>query len=158
MNLEEYRKVKDYENYEISNFGNIRNCKTNTIKKPSLNEKGYLIINLYKKNKQKIFKISRLVAFAFIPNDDITKIEIDHIDRIRTNNNVDNLRWATRKEQMLNQDYHHRKKDGLHNITISSYGTYYVEFQTYEKRVFKSFKSLEEAIVYRDEYILNNPR
>lgn len=53
----------------------------------------------YKNPKKNIYpKISRLVALAFIPNDDITKTQVDHIDKNKLNDNVDNLRWVTPKE------------------------------------------------------------
>jgi hypothetical protein len=51
-----------------------------------------------------------LVAEAFIPNPDGLP-EVDHINRIRTDNCVENLRWVTRKENMNNSDpkYHSKR-------------------------------------------------
>jgi len=47
-------------------------------------------------------KIHRLVALAFIPNNDPLKVIVDHIDRDKTNNNVKNLRWVNFKQSSNN--------------------------------------------------------
>lgn len=53
----------------------------------------------YKNPKKNIYpKVSRLVALAFIPNDDKNKTQVDHIDKNKLNDNVTNLRWVTPKE------------------------------------------------------------
>ena len=46
--------------------------------------------------------IHRLIALHYIPNPE-NKPEVDHIDRERLNNNIDNLRWATRSENEKNK-------------------------------------------------------
>jgi hypothetical protein len=158
MNLEEYRKIKNYENYEISNFGNIRNSKTSIILKQKLKKNGYYEICLCKDNKKKSFIVHRLVAFAFIPNDDNSKPEIDHIDRNKINNHTTNLRWVNRSENLLNKDYYHHKKTVHHHIWITPNLTFCVGFMINKKRINKSFKMLEEAIIYRDNFMLNNKK
>ncbi len=50
----------------------------------------------------KTFYVHRLVAEAFIPNP-YNKPTVDHIDRNPQNNHVENLRWATYREQSKNQ-------------------------------------------------------
>lgn len=56
-------------------------------------------IHLRKNNKRKCFKVHRLVAEAFLENDDPTnKTTVNHIDGNRKNNRVDNLEWATYSE------------------------------------------------------------
>ena len=158
MNLEEYRTIKDYEGlYEISNFGNVRNSKTSRILKLKLHKDGYRVIGLWKDGKQNFFLVHRLVAIAFIPNDD-KKLTVDHIIRNPQNNNVNNLRWATQSEQMLNKDYFHRKQDGTHHITITQNLTHRVTFKINGKRTMKCFKILELAIIYRDEFMKLNPK
>lgn len=59
--------------------------------------KGYEIVDLYKNGKRKTVRVHRLVAEAFIPNND-NKPEVNHIDGNKHNNNVDNLEWVTKKE------------------------------------------------------------
>ena len=97
-----FKRIDGYENYFVSNFGNIKNTKTNRIMKPVNHIQGYKMINLYKNGKMKMFSVHRLVALAFLENPD-NKPMIDHIDNNTANNNVKNLRWATQKDNLANQ-------------------------------------------------------
>jgi hypothetical protein len=54
------------------------------------------------------FMVHRLVGLAFIPNPE-NKPTIDHCDRIRFNNRLDNLMWATSQEQSTNRSTEGRK-------------------------------------------------
>ena len=104
--MEEYKNC--FEDYEISNFGNLRKkLKTGDYK----NINGYI---LKTGGGYKYFQISRnkkrinhlfhhLVAKAFI-GERPEGLVIDHIDRNCLNNNVDNLRYITQKENTHNND------------------------------------------------------
>jgi hypothetical protein len=65
---EEWKTIEDYENYEINNFGLVRNVKTQRILKPSKTRDNYFKLNLSKNGKVKKFYIHRLLASAFIEN------------------------------------------------------------------------------------------
>ena len=94
---EVWKDIEGYEGlYEVSSFGRVRNSKSKRIRKQNL-VKGYLMIGLSKDGKKKVFSVHRLVALNFIPNPE-EKPEVNHLDEIKTNNNVDNLAWATSKE------------------------------------------------------------
>ena len=70
-----------------------------TEKKYKQDQNGYINAFINFKGVRKSMKMHRLVAFAFIENDDPEhKIEIDHIDENKSNNNIDNLRWCTGAE------------------------------------------------------------
>ena len=60
-------------------------------------QNGYYNVNL----QYRRYRLHRLLAEAFIPNPD-NKPTVDHIDRNPQNNSLDNLRWATGKEQADN--------------------------------------------------------
>ena len=94
-----------YENYMISNLGRVKRCYKSgkeKILKPYKDKKGYLTISLSKNNKSKIFKIHRLVGFAFVEGW-FEGGTIDHIDTNKENNIWTNLRWTTNKENSNNE-------------------------------------------------------
>lgn len=96
-NEEVYKPIKDFENYSISNLGNIKNNQTNKklkIQKSS----GYSTIGLSQNNIRNCFLIHRLVAQAFIPNPE-NKLTVNHINHDTHDNRVINLEWNTQKEQ-----------------------------------------------------------
>lgn len=86
-------------NYEISSKypHEIRRKGTNTNIKLTLKPNGYLQCAL---NGKKLYH-HRIVALQFIPNPD-NKQEVDHINRIRNDNRISNLRWVSHYENMQN--------------------------------------------------------
>lgn len=67
--------------------------------KPYFSKGGYLRIKVNFGDRNKKFMVHRLVAMAFIENENPEILtQVDHIDCNRTNNNVENLRWVTPKE------------------------------------------------------------
>lgn len=97
--MEQWKKIDKFDNYMISNYGNIKTAKKNKLLKPSKNTWGYLGVILYKNGNSKRYQIHRLVASAFIPNLE-NKEEVNHKDGNKLNNHVDNLEWVTRSENM----------------------------------------------------------
>lgn len=93
MNKKEvWKNIFNYKEYEISNYGRIKN--NNKIIKPYIHNKGYLRVAI----KGKHYLVHRLVAIMFIPNNNIEKKQVNHIDGNKQNNKVDNLEWVTSKE------------------------------------------------------------
>ena len=93
---EEWKRYKN-SNYEVSNLGNVRNIN-GKIKSQQLDRYGYLVTDLYINGKCKNVKVHRLVAQTFIPNPE-NKPTVNHKNEIKSDNRVDNLEWATIKEQ-----------------------------------------------------------
>lgn len=98
FNDEVWKIIEDFPNYAVSNLGRVANIKRKNILKNCNNGNGYYYVSLGKYNNQ---YVHRLVAIAFIPNVD-NKPEIDHINTIRTDNRVENLRWVTKSENQKN--------------------------------------------------------
>ena len=111
---EVWKPVKGYEGlYEISDLGNLRSLDRYVMcdneyrlfkgkpKKPHLTPKGYLTIFLFKNGQGKHYFMHRLVAEAFIPNPNDLPF-IDHINTVKDDNRVENLRWCTQKENCNN--------------------------------------------------------
>ena len=110
--MEEYRKIKGFENYSVSNLGNVRNDITGRIFKTCLDKYGYKRITI----NHKTFKVHRLVAKEFIPNPENRNC-IDHIDNIRTNNNITNLRWVTSQQNSSNRSISNINESGHKGVS-----------------------------------------
>lgn len=149
--MEEWKPYKDY---EVSNFGRVKG-KLGKILKTCFNGGGYLYVCICENGKRKNMKIHRLVALCFIPNPD-NKPQVDHINRDKTDNRVENLRWATRSENQINIGIRSDNKCGHKYIyTTSKKGReYWVIEITYLKirKLFSKTKyTLEYVVTERDK-------
>lgn len=84
--------------YMVSSYGRVKNATTGMILKQRTNYKGYNLVGLGKGDTK---VVHRLVAEAFIPNPD-GKPCVDHINTVRDDNRVENLRWVTYSENNNN--------------------------------------------------------
>lgn len=94
---EVWKPVNEFQNYEISNFGRVKNRKTGRVFTGANDAYGYVHVRLVKDGKFHLRKIHRLVAEAFIPTTS-TDLVVDHIDGDKKNNKAENLRWVTYSE------------------------------------------------------------
>lgn len=101
---EEWRAVNGFEGkYEVSSLGRVRSCfNGNTrIRKQRVNMYGYYVVSLsLGGHRRKIARVNRLVAIAFIPNPDNLS-DVNHKDKDRLNNRVDNLEWASHQSNVI---------------------------------------------------------
>jgi len=134
MFAEEWKHILDYENYEVSNLGNVRNKKTGRILK-SYDKGGYAVISL-SKTKGKLFQIHRLVCQAFIPNPE-NKPQVNHKDKNGLNNNVSNLEWNSHQENSIH------RSNGVTQTTNQNMSIYRVDKDTGEK--LEKYDSIELA-------------
>lgn len=115
-------KPLSYSEYDISTLGNIRNVKTGYVFSNAKSASGYTLAYLKCDNgDRKMFCIHTLVARMFIPNPDGKKT-VDHIDKNRSNNKVENLRWATMLEQSNNRTQRVDKGSNRAVFQINSQG------------------------------------
>jgi 3'-phosphoadenosine 5'-phosphosulfate sulfotransferase len=98
INDEVFLQISGFSNYYVSNFGRVKNLKTQRILKGIEDAYGYLKVTIQGRN----LYIHRLVALHFFENPD-EKLYIDHIDGNRKNNHVSNLRFATSSENSMNR-------------------------------------------------------
>lgn len=106
-----------YENYQVSNLGRLKSLKDShgnyreKILSPGKDRNNYLHVILSRNGKRKNYLVHRIVAMAFIPNIPNYKC-VDHINTIRTDNRVENLRFCTHKQNMNN------KLSRIHNSQV----------------------------------------
>jgi len=84
---EEYRVINGFENYSVSNFGNVKNNKTSRVLKPGINSKGLYNVNLCFNQKPINKKVHKLVADAFLDNPN-NKSCVSHINSSKLDNAV----------------------------------------------------------------------
>lgn len=150
----EWRVIEGFENYEVSNHGDVRRgdrilkCTVLTIPKCGYKQ---VRVGLRKEGKPTTCIISRLVAQAFLPNPEGLPT-VDHIDRNSQNNNVSNLRWATYHTQIMNQ--HHALGKSGHRYIRKHGNRWRVQIKRHNQWVFhNSFDTLEEAIQARNNWL-----
>jgi len=160
--------IEDY-NYHIFQDGRVQNTETGHMLKQSIqkrnrnNKSGCYKVTLCKNSVHKTFRIHRLLGLYFIPNPE-NKPTIDHINRNSLDNRLENLRWATRKEQQNNlplrrdnklqeRFIHQRNRKKTNNLGETYIWTNY-RFR--HKTFVKVFTKLEDAIIFKNNYCLEN--
>ena len=119
LQLTVWLPIKNYDNYEVSICGSVRNITTKRILKPGvsgIDGQNYYAVNLCKNGNIKQYKIHRLVANTFIPKIDNMKNYIDHVDCNRFNNTVSNLRWCTNQQNQFNRKLSNNNTSGTKGV------------------------------------------
>ena len=98
----EFVPLLNFNGYEILNTYpfTIRHKDTHRVVSESIDAYGYIIVSLNRKQ----YKLHRLIALQFIPNDDpVNKYVVDHKNHNRHDNHLSNLRWTTQKSNIENR-------------------------------------------------------
>ena len=136
-------------------MGDLRNIRTRRILKGNHDKDGYKHICLHVRsmNYKKYFRVHRLVAGAFIPPVD-HKDQVDHIDRDRTNNRVENLRWCNSQMNNCNRKYHSHLGPHLLEMTLGKHEYWRVNFNGKGVKILKNFNkkntTLKSVQKFRD--------
>ena len=160
-----WKDILGYEGiYQVSNLGRIRSVdrvvlyssgkkvfmRGNNLKL-RYNNSGYLYVVLSKNQTKSFFLVHRLVANAFISNIS-NKSEIDHINAVRDDNRVCNLRWVTKIENRNNihTKIENKEANKLANRSVGLLEKKVVQMDLEETtiRVFNSLHSIEKELGY----------
>ena len=96
----EWRDIKGYEGlYKVSNLGDIYSFNKKGFLNKQNDKQGYYQVTLSKNGKLKTKRIHRIVAETFIDNE-FNLPEVNHKDKNKHNNRVDNLEWCSSKYNM----------------------------------------------------------
>ena len=148
-------EIQGFNNYLIYPDGKVFSKKSNKYIYIGLDRGGYKRCYMIDNNKKQITKrIHRLLAENYIP-----KIEgkefVDHIDRDKQNNSLDNLRWVTKRENCENRPINKNNKCGHKNICYDEKNKRYHFYKKIKGIKYdKYFKNLEDAIQYKNDFIL----
>jgi len=173
MMNESWKSVVGYEGvYDVSNLGNVRSLNRHTSAghllkgktlKQCLNKKtGYYYVDLnYNGRKNSI--VHRLVAIAFLGVRD-SSIDVNHMDGIKTNNNIENLEWVSRTENMIHAVqtglYPKGENHHLYGKKIGSDPRKYVRMSGFDGTVvvFRSIATAAKAMGVLESSISRNCR
>lgn len=111
------KQITDYPNYFVTREGRIFSNYSNKWLKPDINQDGYSMVRLYKNKKSKAISIHRLVAQTFVLNPN-NKLEVNHINEIKSDNRIENLEWCTRSENELHNSKNGGEKNPRSKLTV----------------------------------------
>ena len=146
-----WKLIPNCTNYYISNLGrayviNIKypNGYLKEGKDFCIDKDGYYRMNYRMDNGKYSFEpVHRLVAKLFIPNNDQTKTQVNHVDSNRLNNNMSNLEWVTPKENVYHSYQYGKRKKCLEVPKQSKLTTYQIS-QIPFLRQYYSLKKISE--------------
>lgn len=110
------RGYEHFTNYEMDITGQLRNIKTGNHLKWCLSGNRYLCARISNRGQNILIHQHRMIACLFIQNTD-NKEHVDHINGNTCDNSIENLRWATRGENMRNMKQRIDNMTGEHNIS-----------------------------------------
>lgn len=106
-----FKKVLFCDNYEVNEFGIVRNQKGLNLK-PKIDKGGYLVYTLVKNDKSKYYiSAHRLVMINFNFIENYKELDVNHKDGNKQNNHISNLEWCTSKENTQHAIKHNLYKE-----------------------------------------------
>ena len=141
-------EIVDFPNYLIYKDGKVQNKKSKRYLRPAKHN-GYYRVGLSKNGKLKSHLVHRLIALHYIENHE-NKPQVDHINRDRSDNRIENLRWVDNSENGQNQGNYKTNTSGHKNISYNKTKKKYVYIKIIRgKRHQRHLNTLTEALCYK---------
>lgn len=140
--MEIWKTIPHYENYAVSNYGQIKSLRFNKILKPASSNNGYLYVNLVSNKLTKSTAVHKLVIENFISPKPDENFVVDHIDGNKTNNLVENLQWVSIKENTTRYYNNFDKKSEI--LRLHKEGLTYTEIK---EKVGMSMHTVRQTIL-----------
>jgi hypothetical protein len=99
MNRKDWRETAEAPGYAVTSDGEVKRLKTGNILSPSMNNSGYLTINVGPKNYRSGKSVHRMVARAFVDGY-APGLDVNHINGVKTDNRAENLEWCSRSRNI----------------------------------------------------------
>ena len=150
--IEEFKTILDFDNYEISNTGKVRDKVNDRILETSVN-KGYSIVGLRINGKRYIKEVHRLVAQYFIPDFE-SNVAVVHIDGNKKNNTVKNLKLTYRgknKKPFVKYENGLKEDEYIKYFPKSNRWRVQIQINKDDIHCLGFLKTLEEAKIVRDK-------
>jgi hypothetical protein len=152
---EEWKVIPGFEDYQVSNYGEVWSDKSETYVIGHTNTEGYRTVGIRNSiSKRYHIRVHRLVAEAFILNPE-NKPLVDHIDGDPTNNIVTNLRWCTHLENQWNKKVGKNNTSGVKGVHFCPVKRRWRVRIRFEGRTLSCglHKTIEEATIARREAV-----
>lgn len=109
INLENAISIEGYDNYFIFKEGLIYNKDRKSYIKPITNNSGYSYVTLSSSKGKRNWYVHVLVAKHFLANDNKERTQVNHKNKIRNDNRVENLEWVTQSENIIHSKINNTK-------------------------------------------------
>jgi hypothetical protein len=116
----EWKNIKNYDDYKISNYGDIFSIKSNKMLKPIKDNENYYCVKLILNNKRNSFLVHRLVYDTFKNLINGINMVVDHIDRNPSNNHIDNLREVSKSQNSYNRESQKINTNKIQQFTLNN--------------------------------------
>lgn len=149
--MTEWKVIQGFENYMISSNGEVMNIKRNRLLKTFPSTEGRIKVNLINDKKINNKFVHRLVAEAFINNPN-NKDYVSHIDKDKSNNNVENLKWCNRSQLSFHALKRKANTSGYKGIAYCKRSNKWIA--RVGDKYLGNFNDKKDAIKIRKNYIL----
>ena len=149
----EIKDIPGYEEkYQATSSGEVFSLLTNKFLKFGDDTYGYDTCTL----QGRTFKVHKLMGMTFLENPN-SYTQIDHVNRNRKDNRVENLRYVSNSENQNNKNSYAKKSPEMRHIQVKKTTFKVIKKYTDKPPVYKSFKTLAEAQTFRDTLIQKRP-